>query len=162
MRVLGLDPGLAACGYAVVELTGRQATAVEFGCWQTPSGGPLPKRLATLFVEVETLIGRAEPDTVAIEESFVGKDARAALSVGQVRGVLLVACANAGLACVEYPPASVKQAVCGYGQADKRQVQQMAKAILGLETSPTPTHAADALAVALCHAQTPPLLRLAS
>jgi crossover junction endodeoxyribonuclease RuvC len=88
-------------------------------------------------------------------------DARTALSVGQVRGALLVACANAGHSCVEYPPAQAKQAVCGYGRADKRQVQQTAKALLGVERTPTPTHAADALAVAYCHATAPALLRLA-
>ncbi|HEX3456114.1 MAG TPA: crossover junction endodeoxyribonuclease RuvC [Gaiellaceae bacterium] len=162
MRVLGLDPGLAACGYGVIELTGRKATAVQFGCWQTPSTSPLPNRLATLFLNVEKLIGEQLPDAVAIEESFVGKDARTALSVGQVRGALLVACASVGVTPFEYPPASVKQAVCGYGRADKRQVQQMTKAILELETTPTPTHAADALAIALCHATAPSLLKLAS
>jgi crossover junction endodeoxyribonuclease RuvC len=107
------------------------------------------------------LEGQLAPDVVALEESFVGRDARNALSLGQARGALLVACAKADLACVEYPPAQVKQAVCGYGRADKQQVQQMTKAILGLETVATPTHAADALAIAYCHATAPTLLQLA-
>jgi crossover junction endodeoxyribonuclease RuvC len=98
---------------------------------------------------------------VALEESYVGADARTALSVGQARGAVLVAAANAGLPCAEYAPARVKQAVCGYGRAEKAQVQRMVKALLGLPEPPTPNHAADALAVAICHALSPPLLRLA-
>ena len=96
---------------------------------------------------------------VALEESFVGADARTALSVGQARGAVLVASAHAGVECAEYAPARVKQMVCGYGRADKKQVQKMVKAILKLDAEPTPSHAADALAVAICHALAPPLLR---
>ena len=110
---------------------------------------------------MQELITAHAPDAVAVEESFVGADARTALSVGQARGAVMVAAANAGVDCAEYPPARVKQAVCGYGRAEKEQVQKMVKAILGLETEPTPTHAADALAVAICHALAPPLLRIA-
>ena len=159
VRVVGIDPGLAACGFAVIE--GRSPLQlVEFGCWHTASRQPIELRLRDLFHEMHVLLGRHRPDAVALEESFVGRDARTALLVGQVRGALIVACAQAGVECVEYPPAQVKQAVCGYGRADKRQVQQMAKALLRLEETPTPTHAADALAVAICHATAPPLLRL--
>jgi crossover junction endodeoxyribonuclease RuvC len=99
---------------------------------------------------------------VALEESFVGADARIALSVGQARGVVLVAAANAGVGCCEYAPARVKQAVCGHGRAEKAQIQRMVKMILGLADIPTPNHAADALAVAICHALSPPLLRMAA
>ena len=94
---------------------------------------------------------------MALEESFVGADARTALSVGQARGAVLVACATAGVSCAEYPPASVKSAVCGYGRAEKAQVQRMVKSILGLAEVPKPHHAADALAVAICHALASPL-----
>jgi len=153
---------LADCGYGVVELRGRRLESVGFGCWHTRAGAPVARRLAELFTRVEELIARFQPDAVAVEESFVGRDARAALAVGQVRGAIAVACAVSGSRCVEYPPASVKQAVCGYGRAEKAQVQQMAKALLGLEKTPTPTHAADALAVAICHACAPRLLQLAS
>ena len=111
-----------------------------------------------IFDGVADLAARHGPDVVALEESFVGADARTALSVGQARGAVLVASARAGVACAEYPPARVKQAVCGYGRADKQQVQRMVRAILGLEQVPTPHHAADALAVAICHALAPPLL----
>ena len=102
-----------------------------------------------------------EAIAVALEESFVGADARTALSVGQARGAALVACANADVPCAEYPPATVKQAVCGYGRADKAQVQRMVRAILTLDEDPRPHHAADALAVAICHALASPLLALA-
>jgi crossover junction endodeoxyribonuclease RuvC len=115
--------------------------------------------LLTIFVGVQELIAQHAPDAVALEESFVGADARIALSVGQARGAVLVAASSAGVACAEYAPARVKQAVCGYGRADKQQVAKMVKAILALDDVPHPTHAADALAVAICHALAPPLLR---
>jgi len=118
--------------------------------------------LLTIYEGVQELISQHAPDAVALEESFVGADARIALSVGQARGAVLVAAASVGVACVEYAPAQVKQSVCGYGRADKAQVQRMVKAILALDDLPTPTHAADALAVAICHALAPPLLRAVS
>ena len=114
-----------------------------------------------IFDGVAALVAEHEPDAVALEESFVGADARTALSVGQARGAVLVAAAAAGVACAEYAPARVKQSVCGYGRAEKAQVQRMVKAILGLPELPKPDHAADALAVAICHALAPPLLRVA-
>ncbi len=159
--MVGIDPGLAACGYGVVEVEGSRVSALDYGCWQTPASTSIERRLLTLFESLSELLRRYQPDAVALEESFVGPDARGALSVGQVRGALLVAASLAGVHSLEYSPASVKQAVCGYGRAEKAQVQQMAKVTLGLERSPTPTHAADALAVAICHALAPPLLRLA-
>lgn len=114
-----------------------------------------------LFEGVSELIAREQPDAVALEESYVGADARIALSVGQARGAVLVAAALAGIDCFEYAPARVKQVTCGYGRADKAQMQRMVKAILHLKEIPTPDHAADALAVAICHAQASPLERLA-
>ena len=110
----------------------------------------------TIFDGVRGLLAVHEPDAVAVEESFVGADARTALSVGQARGAVLVAAAAAGVACAEYAPSSVKQAVCGYGRAEKAQVQRMVRIVLGLGAPPTPHHAADALAVAICHALAPP------
>ncbi len=115
--------------------------------------------MKTIFDHVQELADQFEPDAVALEESFVGADARTALSVGQARGAVLVACALAGVECAEYAPAAVKQAVCGYGRAEKAQVQRMVQAILGLKAPPAPSHAADALAVAICHALAPPLLK---
>jgi crossover junction endodeoxyribonuclease RuvC len=119
-------------------------------------------RLLTIFEGVGELIALHAPDAVALEESYVGADARIALSVGQARGAILVAASSAGVECVEYAPNRIKQSVCGYGHADKGQVQRMVKAILGLDELPRPDHAADALAVAICHALSPPLLKAVS
>ena len=119
-------------------------------------------RLLTIFDGVGELIAAHGPDAVALEESYVGADARIALSVGQARGAVLVAASSAGVECVEYAPNRVKQSVCGYGHADKEQVARMVKTILGLDELPQPHHAADALAVAICHASAPRLLRAVS
>ena len=161
MKVLGIDPGTAACGYGIVHASGGRLKAVEFGWWRTPAKERPELRLKQIHDAIAELIDRHEPEAVVLEESFVGADARIALSVGQARGAALVACASAGVHCAEYPPASVKQAVCGYGRAEKAQVQRMVKAILGLAEPPKPHHAADALAVAICHALAPPLAALA-
>jgi crossover junction endodeoxyribonuclease RuvC len=159
VKVLGIDPGTAACGYGIVREKGSRLKAVEFGWWQTPARQRPELRLKTIFDGVTELIEEFGPDAVALEESFVGADARTALSVGQARGAVLVAAASCGIACAEYAPSRVKQAVCGYGRAEKAQVQRMVAAILGLKQAPTPHHAADALAVAICHVLAPPLLR---
>jgi crossover junction endodeoxyribonuclease RuvC len=159
VKVLGIDPGTAACGYGIVHESDGRLRAVEFGSWKTAAGDPLEQRLLTIYERVEELIGAHAPAAVALEESFVGADARIALSVGQARGAVLVASARAGVDCVEYSPAMVKKSVCGYGRADKEQMQRMVKAILSLDAVPTPHHAADALGVAICHALAPPLLR---
>lgn len=161
MKVLGIDPGTAACGYGVVHESGGRIKELAHGWWQTPARERPELRLKTIFDGVQALIAEHAPDAVALEESFVGADARTALSVGQARGAVLVAAATAGIECTEYAPARVKQAVCGYGRAEKEQVQRMVKAILALDAPPTPNHAADALAVAICHALAPPLLRIA-
>jgi crossover junction endodeoxyribonuclease RuvC len=133
---------------------------VVHGCWSTPAGEDTVVRLKTIHDAVAALIAEHAPDAVAFEESYVGADARIALSVGQARGAVLVAAANAGVECREYAPARVKQAVCGYGRAEKAQMQRMVKMLLSLPDLPKPHHAADALAVAICHALSPPLIRL--
>jgi crossover junction endodeoxyribonuclease RuvC len=161
VKVLGIDPGTAACGYGIVHRYDGRLRAVAFGAWSTPAQERAELRLRSIYERVEELLERHRPDAVALEESFVGADARIALSVGQARGAVLVACARGGLECAEYPPSAVKQAVCGYGRAGKEQVQRMVAAILGLSAPPRPHHAADALAVAVCHALAPPLQRLA-
>jgi crossover junction endodeoxyribonuclease RuvC len=162
VKVLGIDPGTAACGYGIVQESDGRLRALDHGWWSTPAGARPERRLQIVFEQVAGLLDRFEPDAAVLEESFVGADARTALSVGQARGAVLVACALAGVECAEYAPATVKQAVCGYGRAEKAQVQRMVRAILGLEELPKPSHAADALAVAICHALAPPLLRVAS
>jgi crossover junction endodeoxyribonuclease RuvC len=161
VKVIGIDPGTANCGYGIVHESGGRLKAIGHGSWSTQAGEPLALRLRTIFEGVAALVAEHAPDAVVLEESFVGVDARTALSVGQARGAVLVAAALAGVDCAEYAPARVKQAVCGYGRAEKAQVQRMVKAILALPALPRPNHAADALAVAICHALSPPLLRLA-
>ena len=161
MKVLGIDPGTAACGYGIVHESGGRLRAVDHGWWRTSPRERPERRLRTIFERVAGLIELHGPDAVVLEESYVGADARIALSVGQARGAVLVAAANAGVDCREYAPASVKQAICGYGRAEKAQMQRMVKMLLGLPELPTPHHAADALAVAICHALAPPLLRAA-
>ncbi|MBW3592997.1 MAG: crossover junction endodeoxyribonuclease RuvC [Actinobacteria bacterium] len=160
MKVLGIDPGTAACGYGIVHAENGRIRAVEFDWWKTTADVRPELRLKLIHDGVAELIALHRPDAVVLEESFVGADARTALSVGQARGAVLVACAAADVYCTEYAPASVKQAVCGYGRADKEQVQRMVKAILGLAEKPTPHHASDALAVAICHALASPLRKL--
>jgi len=160
VKVIGIDPGTANCGYGIVHESGGRLRAIGHGSWSTPAGERLEVRLKTIFEGVAALVAEHAPDAVVLEESFVGADARIALSVGQARGAVLVASALAGVACAEYAPARVKQAVCGYGRADKAQVQRMVKTILRLPDEPSPHHAADALAVAICHALLPPLAKV--
>jgi crossover junction endodeoxyribonuclease RuvC len=161
VKVIGIDPGTASCGYGIVHQNDGRLRAIDHGWWKTPAGERPAERLKTIFDAVAALVEEHRPDAVVLEESFVGVDARTALSVGQARGAVMVAAASAGVECAEYPPARVKQVVCGYGRAEKQQVQRMVKAILNMEVAPTPTHASDALAVAICHALAPPLLRIA-
>ena len=161
MKVLGIDPGTAACGYGIVHGSDGRLRAGESGCWRTSARERPDARLLVIFEGVRELIAEHEPDAVALEESYVGADARIALSVGQARGAVLVAAAGAGVECAEHAPARVKQTVCGYGRADKGQVQRMVRVILGLEREPSSSHEADAFAVAICHALGSPLARIA-
>ena len=131
------------------------------GHWRTSAREPPHARLLAIFAGVQGLIAEHEPDAVALEESFVGADARIALSVGQARGAVLVAAAAAGVECAEHAPARVKQTVCGYGRAEKGQVQRMVKLILALDAEPASSHEADAFAVAICHALGSPLVGVA-
>ena len=158
MKVLGIDPGTANCGYGIVHGSDGRLRAGASGCWRTSAREPLDARLLTIFEGVRALIAEHEPDAVALEESYVGADARIALSVGQARGAVLVAAGAAGVDCAEHAPARVKQTVCGYGRAEKGQVQRMVKLILGLDAEPSSSHEADALAVAICHALGSPLV----
>ena len=158
--VVGIDPGTAACGYGIVHESEGRLRALAHGTWTTGARERPSARLKTIFDGVGELIAAYAPAAVVLEESFVGADARTALSVGQARGAVLVACAVAGVDCAEYAPARVKQAVCGYGRAEKGQVQRMVRAILGTR-DPMSSHASDALAVAICHATASPLLRVA-
>ena len=151
MRALGLDPGLATTGWGVVEEESGRLTLADFGVVTTAPGQPLANRLQDLYRELTALIALQQPDVVAVEELFFSRNARTALIVGQARGVALLALADAGLAVHEYTPLQVKQAVVGYGQATKHQVQQMVRMLLELPEVPKPHDAADAVAVAICH-----------
>ena len=157
MITLGIDPGTARLGYGVVA-TDPEPRALAFGVVETPSTQPMPERLATLFDAVAGLIADHRPETLAVEQLFFARNVTTAMTVGQARGVVLLAAARAGVAVVEYTPAEVKQAIVGYGKADKLQMQEMVRLVLGLPYPPQPDDAADALAIALCHAQTAPFL----
>ena len=155
MLTLGIDPGTARLGFGLVE-DGDGFRAVEFGVVETSSDQPMPLRLVELHSAIETLIARRRPDALAVEQIFFARNVTNAMAVGQARGVVLLAAAQAGLPVAEYTPSEVKQAVAGYGKADKTQMGEMVRIILGLDRVPRPDDAADALAVALCHAQTAP------
>ena len=151
MLVLGIDPGTATTGYGLVREAESGPASVAYGTIQTPAGAPMPERLRTLYRELQKIIALYRPDSGAVEKLFFQKNVTTAMTVGQARGVALLALAEAGVSVGEYTPRDVKQAVAGYGGADKRQVQQMVRAILNLPEVPRPDDAADALAIAICH-----------
>ncbi|WP_027718155.1 crossover junction endodeoxyribonuclease RuvC [Desulfovirgula thermocuniculi] len=152
MRVMGVDPGVAVTGYGVVELENGRLTALAYDVIKTNAGVDLPERLRLLYERVLALLERYRPQWLALEELFFSRNARTAFSVGQARGVVLLAAAVRGLGVASYTPLEVKQAVAGYGRASKAQVQYMVRAILNLPSTPHPDDVADALAVAICHA----------
>ncbi len=160
MIVLGVDPGTALLGYGDVcdDDGGRGPRAEGFGALVTAPDAAMPQRLSSLFDRISALINEHRPDVLAIEQLFFARNVTTAIAVGQARGVVLLAAAKAGIDVVEYSPSEVKHAVVGYGKADKSQMQEMVRLILGLSERPRPDDAADALAVALCHVQTAPFL----
>ena len=151
MRVLGIDPGIASTGYGVVEEVGGDVRSLAFGVVRTPPHQSLPARLQSIYRAVVDMAVEWKPSVAAVEELFFSSNVRTAMSVGQARGVALLALADAGLNVAEYTPLMVKQAVTGYGNADKAQMQEMVRLLLGLAEVPRPDDAADALAVAICH-----------
>ncbi len=157
MIVLGIDPGTANTGYGVVARRRGRVVALDGGVVATPAGLPLERRLTAIHARVGELIAEHGPDAVAIEDLYFGANAPSAFAVGQARGVVLLAAGQHGLPCASYTPQQVKSAVCGSGRADKLQVQQMVQRLLSLTELPRPDHAADALAVAICHANRAPL-----
>ena len=152
MRIFGIDPGSGRTGYGCIDSDGSRCELVACGAITVPSGCPFPDRLVRVFDALAAMLATHRPACVAVEEVFHGRNARSALKLGQVRGVALLAAARAGLPVAEYAAASVKQAVVGYGRAEKRQVQRMVALLLGMDEPPSPHDAADALAVAVCHA----------
>ena len=152
MIVLGIDPGTASTGWGVVEQSGSRLRSLGHGCIVTSAQSATQARLRKIHDESLAILKRFQPDAVAIEELFVNVNVKTALAVGQARGVIILAASALDLSPFEYSPLRIKQAVTGYGRASKIQVQEMTKVILGLERIPQPDHAADALAVAICHA----------
>jgi len=149
--ILGIDPGTAITGYGLVREDAGEVALVDYGVITTPAGQPLPERLQTIYQGLADVANEYQPDAAAVEELFFSRNVRTALSVGHARGVTLLALADAGLPIHEYKPLEVKQAIAGYGGADKRQVQEMVRMLLDLDHTPQPDDAADAVAVAVCH-----------
>ena len=159
MKTIGIDPGTAIMGWGVVEEVGGTPRLVDYGAIKTPKELAQPERLLLLYYELQKLLRAHQPTAAAIEELFFGKNVNTAISVGQARGIALLALVQAGIPVHEYKPMAVKQAVAGYGGADKKQMQEMVRLTLGLDKIPRPDDAADALAVAICHAYSAPLLQ---
>ena len=153
MRILGIDPGYGTTGFAVVEAQRNQFRLVNCGAITTPPGTDFSARLEMIYEDMRKLLQLAKPDTVAIEELFFGHNVTTGIGVAQSRGVILLAIRQAGIQVHQYKPMQVKQAVVGYGNASKHQVQDMTKRILRLQQMPKPDDAADAIAIALCHAR---------
>lgn len=154
---LGIDPGTARLGYGLIR-GGLHPRLIDAGLIETWPDEPMPDRLVTLFEGVQELLAEFKPDVLAIEQLFFARNVTTAITVGQARGVVILAAAQAKIPVSEYTPSEIKQAVTGYGKADKPQMQEMVRMILNLKSVPSPDDAADALAVAICHAQTVPFI----
>jgi crossover junction endodeoxyribonuclease RuvC len=152
MVIIGIDPGLALMGYGVIQYEQDKAKLLECGTIVTEAGTPFPQRLFRLHENVRELIAKFDPDCVAFEELFFGKNVTTAIQVAQARGAAMAAAFGTGAELYEYTPMQIKQAVAGYGHADKKQIQEMVKLLLGMDELIRPDDAADAVACALCHA----------
>ena len=154
MITIGIDPGLGTTGYGIVKLEEDGSfTTLDYGVILTPTKQPMATRLLVLFDEMTQLLDTHQPDVAAVEKLFFARNITTAISVGQARGVAMLALAKAGLEVIEFSPPEIKQAVTGYGNAAKRQIQIMVQSLLNLDELPKPDDAADGLAVALCHLQ---------
>jgi len=151
MRVLGVDPGTLTMGYGVIESGEDEAALVDCGALTSPRRSPIGERLSYLYNKLLEVILRHQPDAVAVEQPFVGKNVRSALAIGRAQAVAMLAAANKGIPTYEYTPAQIKQRITNYGASSKEQIQEMVRLQLGLSQVPQPNDAADALAVALCH-----------
>lgn len=152
MKILGIDPGYAIMGYGVIEMIGNRFRVCQYGSITTDAGTPIEERLSHLYDSLREIIDEEKPDVASIEELFFNNNAKTAIMVGEARGIAVLACAKGGLEIAEYTPMQIKQALVGYGKADKKQVQQMVKTLLNLKEVPKPDDTADALAAAVCHA----------
>ncbi len=154
MRILGIDPGYAIVGYGAVDFTHNRFTVLQFGAITTKAGIPFEDRLSEIYEDMSILIKRVSPEAIAIERLYFNTNTTTAIDVAQARGVILLAAKQNGVPVFEYTPLQVKSAVTGYGKAEKNQVMEMTRSILGLDKVPKPDDTADALAIAICHAHT--------
>jgi len=157
MRIIGVDPGLAVTGYGVVESEYSRSRLVDYGCIRTSAEETAAERLARIYRELGAVLRQAQAEAMAVEKLFFCKNTSSAMQVGEARGIVMLAGHHAGLRVFEYTPLQVKQAVTGFGRAEKAQVQQMVACVLALKHLPRPVDAADALAIALCHAHSGPV-----
>ncbi len=153
-RILGLDPGLAETGYGIIEERGGRYVHICHGVISTPPSMELGQRLESIYQHIQTLIRTYQPKEAGVETLYFARNATSAIPVAEARGVALLALAQAGLVTGSYPPQAIKQAIVGHGKAEKHQVQELVRILLGLNAVPKPDHAADALAAAICHANT--------
>ena len=151
MKILGIDPGTIAMGYGVIESRDDEIALIDCGALTTPARSPLGERLSYLYNQLLEIVSGYQPDAVAVEQPFVGKNVKSALAIGMAQAVAMLAAANKGIPTYEYTPTQIKQRVSNYGASSKEQIQEMVKLQLGLSQVPQPSDAADALAVALCH-----------
>lgn len=151
MIILGIDPGLAIVGYGIIQFVGNRYKVLDYGAITTDANIDFPDRLKIIYDELNLLIDKYKPEDLAVEELFFNKNVKTALKVGQARGVEILCAKNKGLNIYEYTPLQIKQAIVGYGRAEKRQIQEMVKVLLNLDEIPKPDDVADALAVAICH-----------
>ena len=152
MKILGIDPGYAITGYSIIEYLGNKFKLIDYGSIQTKAGVSFPTRLLTIYEGLTDLIEKHNPNAISVEELFFNQNTKTAIKVAEARGVILVACCNKNIPTFEYTPLQIKQAVVGYGRADKRQVQQMVKAILCVDCLPKLDDTTDSMAAAICHA----------
>ena len=153
-RVLGIDPGLASTGWGVIESDGSRYRYVDSGVIRTKPSEKIGDRLTIIYDEVRSIIGRYRPDAAGVEQLYFARNATSGIPVSHARGVVFLALAQAGVATGEYPPQAIKKAIVGVGRADKGQVQELVRILLGLAEIPRPDHASDALATAICHVTT--------
>lgn len=154
MRILGIDPGIAIVGFGIIDKIGSKLTPVQYGSIQTEAHTDPSLRLKQVYEAVVSLIQKYEPEAMAVEKLFFNRNVTTAFAVGQARGVTILAGVQSGMQIAEYTPLQVKQAVVGYGKAEKKQVQEMVRMFLNLKVQPKPDDVADALAIAICHAHT--------
>lgn len=151
MKILGIDPGYAILGWGIIEKTGNRFRAIDYGAITTDKDMPMPERLEVLYDELREIIREHNPEVASIEKLFFNTNTTTAINVGQARGVAILACIKGDLELAEYTPLQIKQALVGYGRADKKQIQFMVKTMLNLKAVPRPDDTADALAAAICH-----------